>query len=80
VEAYHARSELGVAKDTFLVVGSFDCADLARAIGGVPVETWRLPFAVRIGVRVAVTGAVLAAAPAVAVSRVLRRTTAKPPR
>jgi predicted amino acid-binding ACT domain protein len=80
VEAYHARSELGVAKDTFLVVGSFDCAELGAAIGGVPVETWHLPLAVRIAVRAAVTGAVLAAAPAVAVLRLVRRRPAKAPR
>lgn len=79
VEAYHARSELGLAKDTFLVVGSFDCADLAAAIGGVPAEAWPLPLAVRIGIRAAVTAIAMAVAPTAAVVRLLRRRLANPP-
>jgi predicted amino acid-binding ACT domain protein len=72
VEAYHATSELGVAKDTFLVVGCIDCVELAAAIGGVPVETWQLPGAVRFAIRAAVATTLLAATPAAAAWRALR--------
>ena len=46
VEAYRATSADGMAADTFVVVGACDGADLASAIGGVPVGSpaWPVPL------------------------------------
>jgi hypothetical protein len=63
VEAYRARSELGVAKDTFVVVGQVDASGLAAALGGVPAEVLNVPAAtLRLGSRLTRAGATLTAA------------------
>ncbi len=78
VEAYHATSEAGRARDTFLVVGTCDCAGLAAAIGGVPVETWRLPLPMRIGIRMWVAGTAMAATFTAAMLRALAKRVSPP--
>jgi predicted amino acid-binding ACT domain protein len=60
VETYRATSHAGVASDTFVVVGGCDCAALAGAIGGVPVETWQLPLPLRLGLRAGVSAGAVA--------------------
>jgi predicted amino acid-binding ACT domain protein len=72
VEAYRATSEGGVARDTFVVVGECDGTALAAAIGGVPVETWQLPFPLRLGIRAGVTATAIAATLAAATIRIFR--------
>jgi glycine cleavage system regulatory protein len=72
VETYRARSEGGMARDTFVVVGECDGTALAAAIGGVPVETWRLPLPVRLGIRVAVTATAVVVTSAATTIRILR--------
>jgi len=72
VEAYHAASEGGVATDTFVVVGACDGAALAAAIGGVPVEIWRLPLPLRLGIRAAVTATAVAITVTAGTTRIFR--------
>jgi len=74
VEACQATSVDGTANDEFLIVGTWDCVDLARAIGGGPVVSTNLPIPLNVIVRgVAMVGAVSAAV-AVRAARTLRRT------
>jgi predicted amino acid-binding ACT domain protein len=74
VEAYRAHSEQGRASDTFVVVGEVDCAGLAKAIGGVPVEALALPSqAARAAARVVLAGVGVAATVALRAWRVVRR-------
>ena len=72
VEAYRAASEVGVATDTFVVVGACDGAALAAAIGGVPVEIWRLPLPLRFGIRAAVTATAVAITVTAGTARIFR--------
>jgi predicted amino acid-binding ACT domain protein len=61
IETCRATSEDGVARDTFVVVGTFDSARLGVHIGGGPVSTWNLPAAAKFGVRATVAAGALAA-------------------
>jgi predicted amino acid-binding ACT domain protein len=74
VEAYHATSTAGLARDTFVVVGEVDATGLASAIGGVPARVTSLPGeAVRLGIRLSAAGVAGAIAVGAGVVRRLRR-------
>jgi hypothetical protein len=82
VEAYRARSDLGVAKDTFVVVGQVDASELAAALGGAPAEVLTVPAAtLRLGSRLSRAGAALTAAVATRLLRGMgdRLVTRRPP-